>query len=158
MEQFLGPSAQFFRFNTNDASLVVTPIEKKTCLLTKRNVITTTTSSKNFYIGRSDSSTGPTSASSSYRQISQNKSAISLRNGEACNMSRSGDSCRSPKTSAKSRPSDTLSRSKSTDAANKEKKIKYMPNTKYNGDDECDNLAEPDGIKLSEMSEFTGEL
>jgi hypothetical protein len=42
MEQFLGPSTQFFRFNSNDISVVVTPIEKKTCLLTKRNVIATT--------------------------------------------------------------------------------------------------------------------
>jgi hypothetical protein len=42
MEQFLGPSTQFFRFNSNDISVVVTPMEKKTCLLTKRNVIATT--------------------------------------------------------------------------------------------------------------------
>lgn len=37
MEQFLGPSTQFFRFNANDINVLVTPIEKKTCLLTKRN-------------------------------------------------------------------------------------------------------------------------
>ncbi len=41
MERFLGPSADFFLFNQNDAN-PVTPIEKKTCLLTKRNVIATT--------------------------------------------------------------------------------------------------------------------
>lgn len=40
MEQFLGPSNQFFRFNSNDINVLVTPIEKKTCLLTKRNVFT----------------------------------------------------------------------------------------------------------------------
>ena len=40
MEQFLGPSTQFFRFNSND--IIVTPTDKKTCLLTKRNVIATT--------------------------------------------------------------------------------------------------------------------
>lgn len=42
MEQFLGPSTQFFRFNSNDINVVVTPIDKKTCLLTKRNLIATT--------------------------------------------------------------------------------------------------------------------
>jgi hypothetical protein len=41
MEQFLGPSTQFFRFNANDINVLVTPIDKKTCLLTKRNVIAT---------------------------------------------------------------------------------------------------------------------
>ena len=40
MEQFLGPSKQFFRFNSNDINVLVTPIEKKTCILTKRNVFT----------------------------------------------------------------------------------------------------------------------
>lgn len=40
MEQFLGPSTQYFRFNSNDINVLVTPIEKKTCLLTKRNVFT----------------------------------------------------------------------------------------------------------------------
>ncbi len=42
MERFLGPSTDFFLFNQNDANISVTPIEKKTCLLTKRNVIATT--------------------------------------------------------------------------------------------------------------------
>ncbi len=42
MEQFLGPSSDFFRFNTNDINILVTPIDKKTSLLTKRNVIRTT--------------------------------------------------------------------------------------------------------------------
>ncbi len=40
MERFLGPSTEFFLFNQNDVS--VAPIDKKTCLLTKRNVIATT--------------------------------------------------------------------------------------------------------------------
>lgn len=40
MERFLGPSTDFFLFNQNDVS--VAPIDKKTCLLTKRNVIATT--------------------------------------------------------------------------------------------------------------------
>jgi hypothetical protein len=48
MEQFLGPSAQFFRFNSNDINVVVTPIEKKTCLLTKRNLIATTATTAAF--------------------------------------------------------------------------------------------------------------
>lgn len=42
MERFLGPSTEFFLFNQNDANVSVTPIDKKTCLLTKRNVIATT--------------------------------------------------------------------------------------------------------------------
>ena len=44
LEQFLGPSTDFFRFNTNDINILVTPIEKKTSMLTKRNLITTTSS------------------------------------------------------------------------------------------------------------------
>lgn len=48
MEQFLGPSTQFFRFNSNDINVVVTPIDKKTCLLTKRNVIATTVPTSNL--------------------------------------------------------------------------------------------------------------
>lgn len=39
MEQFLGPSTQFFRFNSNDINVVATPNDKKTCLITKRNLI-----------------------------------------------------------------------------------------------------------------------
>lgn len=42
IERFLGPSTDFFLFNQQDANISVTPIEKKTCLLTKRNVIATT--------------------------------------------------------------------------------------------------------------------
>jgi hypothetical protein len=45
LEQFLGPSSDFFRFNTNDINILVTPIDKKTSLLTKRNIIRTTTNS-----------------------------------------------------------------------------------------------------------------
>lgn len=48
MEQFLGPSTQFFRFNTNEINVVATPTDKKTCLLTKRNVITGTSSNNSL--------------------------------------------------------------------------------------------------------------
>ncbi|CAF0708573.1 unnamed protein product [Brachionus calyciflorus] len=41
MEQFLGPSTQFFCFNQNEINVVATPIDRKTCLLTKRNIFTT---------------------------------------------------------------------------------------------------------------------
>jgi len=76
MEQFLGPSTQFFRFNSNDINVVVSPIEKKTCLLTKRNLIATTTttaaclavaSSINYNessLLKNNSSSSPTSSSS----------------------------------------------------------------------------------------------
>ncbi len=37
IEQFLGPSTQFFCFNTNDYTSLVSANEKKTSLLTKRN-------------------------------------------------------------------------------------------------------------------------
>ena len=47
MEQFLGPSTQFFCFNQNEINVVATPIDKKTCLLTKRNVFSTKNSLKN---------------------------------------------------------------------------------------------------------------
>ena len=45
LEQFLGPTADFFRFNTNDINILVTPMERKTSMLTKRNLITSTGSS-----------------------------------------------------------------------------------------------------------------
>ena len=38
MEQFLGPSTQFFCFNQNEVNVVASPMDKKTCLMTKRNV------------------------------------------------------------------------------------------------------------------------
>jgi len=61
LEQFLGPSTQFFCFNSNDINVLVTPIDKKTCLLTKRNVITTTKStnlkSSSSYAEKSRSTT-----------------------------------------------------------------------------------------------------
>jgi hypothetical protein len=41
IEQFLGPSSDFFHFNQNDINILVTPIDRKTSLLTKRNLITT---------------------------------------------------------------------------------------------------------------------
>lgn len=64
MEQFLGPSTQFFRFNANDLNVLVTPIEKKTCLLTKRNVYSTAASAV-----ESDEASGESTASSSTTRI-----------------------------------------------------------------------------------------
>lgn len=70
MEQFLGPSTQFFRFNSNDINVVVTPIDKKTCLLTKRNLIATTatTNAALAAVQNESNSSATSSTSDSYTE------------------------------------------------------------------------------------------
>lgn len=66
LEQFLGPSAQFFCFNTNDyMNDLVSSNDKKTSLLTKRNILVggNTTGSSN------SSSSTLTNNSSTIKQL-----------------------------------------------------------------------------------------
>jgi hypothetical protein len=81
LEQFLGPSAQFFCFNTNDyMNELVSPTEKKTSLLTKRNIFvggnsgTTTTTTpatktKTNTFNSTNSSSSSLTATSSTKQL-----------------------------------------------------------------------------------------
>ena len=82
MEQFLGPSTQFFRFNQNDVNIAVTPIDKKTCLLTKRNVIATTlaTSAALAAINNANNNMSSSSNSSSQANYVPSTSSTNLLN------------------------------------------------------------------------------
>jgi hypothetical protein len=69
MEQFLGPSSDFFRFNTNDINILVTPIDKKTSLLTKRNVFRTTATTSSATLAVLNSSLACSTLSSFCAQL-----------------------------------------------------------------------------------------
>jgi hypothetical protein len=60
IEQFLGPSTQFFCFNTNDYTSLVSANEKKTSLLTKHNRLKLKTKNvhKNLSSSKSDEFVG----------------------------------------------------------------------------------------------------
>ena len=80
MEQFLGPSTQFFRFNQNDVNIAVTPIDKKTCLLTKRNVIATTLATSAALAAINNANNMSSSGSSSQANYVPSTSSINLLN------------------------------------------------------------------------------
>jgi hypothetical protein len=85
IEQFLGPSTQFFCFNTNDYTSLVSANEKKTSLLTKRNRLKTkvvpqkpTPSSKPVALVDEDCEADPTNIQTRFDHEFQSKFLFDL--------------------------------------------------------------------------------
>jgi hypothetical protein len=147
LEQFLGPSTQFFCFNSNDINVLVTPIDKKTCLLTKRNVITTTKStnlkSSSSYNEKSRSTTRLNSSKSADLNSSFSSTASTAKINQSTPKLTRKNSFRTTKITIKddkkSKTTTELSKDESTTSTDKCIADLNDETNKSNNDDECLN-------------------